>query len=149
VCNQRKKTSTHTSHNPAKFGGKGQRVGLIYSQGRVFGPSLGMNRDECSTERHVPRAGALVPVDATNRDGCSEMNRNRYLGGTNRDRGLSLIPICEPNRDGWLLGVGLKTLFLLVYAIARCFFFLHIRFFLRICPSSKTNFLAATKLPFL
>jgi hypothetical protein len=118
VQSKEKKASTHTSHTiQQNLVAKGKGLGLFIARGGSFVPVRGMNRDQCSAEHHVPRAGALVPVDAMNRDGCPKMNRDRYPGGTNRDRGLSLVPICEPNQDRWLLGTGPKTLFLLVFSL--------------------------------
>jgi hypothetical protein len=96
-----------------------QRLGLFIARGGSLIPVRGMNRDQCSAERHVPRGegGALVPVDATNRDRCSKMNRDRPPGGMNRDRGLSLVPIGQPNQDRCHLGAGPKTHFLLVRSL--------------------------------
>jgi hypothetical protein len=86
VQSKEKKTSTHTSHTiQQNLVANGKELGLFIARRGSLVPVRGMNQDQYSTERHVPCAGALVPVDATNRDGCSEINQDRCPGGTNQD----------------------------------------------------------------
>jgi hypothetical protein len=55
-----KKASTHTSHTiQQNFVAKGKGLGLFIARGGSLIPVRGMNQDQCSAERHVPRRGGI------------------------------------------------------------------------------------------